>query len=101
MISRVKRSLAALALTAGVAVSAFAVASPSQAVSGSCDLRSWRDGTTVGFMCGEGSMGSYRAVATCKNRQVVYGEVVSAPEWSYAYCSSVNSTILSESFEFV
>lgn len=95
MTSLVKRSLAALALAAGVAVSAFTVASPAQAAG--CDSQEWTDGTTVGVACPEGFQGFYRTVATCKNGQKVYGEVVSSPKMSYAYCSGVNSTV--ESWE--
>jgi hypothetical protein len=93
MTSLVKRSLAALALTAGVGVSAFAVASPAQAAG--CDIQVWTDGTTIGVACPGPSayLGSYQTVATCKNGLKVYGETVHAPKMSYAYCSSVNSTV--------
>jgi hypothetical protein len=91
MTSLVKRSLAALALTAGAGVSAFAVASPAQAAG--CDTQVWTDGTTVGVSCKDGYLGSYQTVATCKNGQKVYGETVRFGRMSYAYCSSVNSTV--------
>jgi hypothetical protein len=61
--------------------------------SGSCGV--WTDGTTFGIACTGFSGWSYYAAAVCKNGREVPGtrENGTSGKFSYAYCSSVNSTI--------
>ena len=61
--------------------------------SGSCGI--WTDGTTFGIKCTGFSGWSYRSRAACKNNRTVTGpfQPGTSGTWSYAYCSSVDSTI--------
>lgn len=58
-----------------------------------CHHQEWSDSTTFGAACQEGYAYKYQAKALCKNGQFVYGPMVAAPAWSYAYCSQVGSTL--------
>jgi hypothetical protein len=61
--------------------------------SGSCGI--WTDGTTFGIKCTGFTGQDYQSQATCKNNQTVSGpyQAGTSGAWSYAYCSSVESTI--------
>jgi hypothetical protein len=51
----------------------------------------WHDEVTFGVSC---TSGSYYSWAKCKNGEEVYGAVASNGGWSYAYCSTVRSSLL-------
>lgn len=51
----------------------------------------WWDGNTTGVACSGSAQ--YRAAAECQNDQNVYGNWASNWAWSYAYCTSVGSSI--------
>jgi hypothetical protein len=61
--------------------------------SGSCGI--WTDGTTFGIKCTGFSGWDYQAQATCKNGQTAAGpyRAGTSGDWSYAYCSTYDSTI--------
>lgn len=97
---RKRRTLgAALASAAVLAAGGTAAAiHPAQASSAatsseSCERETWSDSNTFGFTCQSGYAYKYRADAVCKDGSVVQGTVVTAPNWSYAYCSQVGSTL--------
>jgi hypothetical protein len=60
---------------------------------GSCTV--WTDGTTFGLKCTGFTYQDYQSQATCKNGQTVSGpwQAGTSGNWSYAYCSAVDSTI--------
>jgi len=61
--------------------------------SGSCGI--WTDGTTFGIKCTGFSGWSYRSRAACKNNKTATGpfQPGTSGTWSYAYCSTYDSTI--------
>jgi hypothetical protein len=67
--------------------------SPLSGPTGSCGI--WTDGTTFGIKCTGFPGWDYQSQATCKNNQTVSGpyRAGTSGDWSYAYCSSVDSTI--------
>jgi hypothetical protein len=94
------RQLARAALAAAPAQRHRDSVTPDSTVNGGCGV--WSDGTTFGSAC-DGMLGwFYQPDALCKNGDRVYGsqEVGTTYEWSYAYCSSVKSTVQSGSIVF-
>ncbi|GAB3808949.1 hypothetical protein [Micromonospora zhanjiangensis] len=80
-----------LLATATVTAGALTVASPALAA-GSC--QEWHDRNTYGVSCTGRPGAAYRAVAVCKNGRAVGGAYVgNGGGWSYAYCTSVNSSL--------
>ena len=61
--------------------------------SGSCGI--WTDGTSFGIRCTGFSGWSYRSRAACKDNKTALGpfQPGTSNKWSYAYCSTDNSTI--------
>lgn len=59
--------------------------------SASCGI--WTDGITFGIKCTAFSGWYYQSRAVCKNNKTVTGPIRIQDEWSYAYCSSVESQI--------
>ena len=89
------------ALTGVSATSASASTKvPVQPNYGNC--RTWHDGNTFGASCTGGGGAAYRAVATCKNGQTIGGpyEGGNSGAWSYAYCTSVHSSLKSGHVEW-
>ena len=66
---------------------------PAASYSGSCGI--WSDGTTFGVKCSNFSGWTYQSGALCKDGKSVTGgqQIGTGGVWSYAYCSSVESTI--------
>jgi hypothetical protein len=66
---------------------------PDNDVNGNCLV--WSDGTTFGSACDAMLGWFYQSQASCKNGKRVYGptQVGNTLNWSYAYCSSVKSTV--------
>lgn len=62
------------------------------AVAASCHR--WHDKNTQGVACPDNpsAWASYRAWASCNNGRTVYGRWTTSWQWSYAYCTSVNSS---------
>jgi hypothetical protein len=60
---------------------------------GSC--RPWHDSNSFGVSCTGGGKAAYAAVAVCRNGKAVEGpaEGGESGNWSYAYCTSVNSSL--------
>lgn len=80
----------------GLSVAAPASASPGTALlpaAGACE--SWNDNNTFGGACGGYPGLSYRAAADCENGKSTYGAWRSGTswQWSYAYCTSVGSSL--------
>ena len=66
---------------------------PATTVNGGCGV--WSDGNTFGSAC-DGLLGwFYQSQASCKNGNRVYGptQLGTTYDWSYAYCSTVKSTV--------
>jgi hypothetical protein len=80
----------AAALVATLASAPAANAAPAI---GSC--RPWHDSNSYGVSCTGGGGAAYAAVAVCKNKKSVEGpaEGGESGNWSYAYCTSVNSSL--------
>lgn len=79
---------AGLAATAG-SVSAAPVG-PITPAALSCRL-AWNDANTAGITC---TGGSFIGAAKCKNGRVVQGASAASGTISYAYCTSVNSSLV-------
>ncbi|NEA17096.1 hypothetical protein [Streptomyces halstedii] len=92
---------AGLALTAGTAQAHTPAPQQSQVASvtvydengvnitGVC--QNWQDTNTFGVRCNTDR--AYYAWAKCRNGKTVTGVVASYNNWSYAYCSSVRSSL--------
>ncbi|MET8543939.1 hypothetical protein ABZW03_25305 [Kitasatospora sp. NPDC004799] len=88
------RTFAAAAVAAASLALGIAAAAPASATTTNTTCTTWSDSNTFGGYCSEG--GTYfRAVAKCNNGQTVYGDLrrVGGGTWSYAYCTSVNSSL--------
>jgi hypothetical protein len=97
-----KTKIALVLAGAGTALSmtvpAAAQAAVAQPAARSCTH--WQDSNTYGYACkGYPSGYTVQAFAGCVNGKTVHGKEVSASKssytWSYAYCTSVNSSLLS------
>lgn len=80
---------AATLLAAGAATTSASAAAPTRP---SCTT--WSDGITAGVSC-TGTSRGYYVQATCQNGVTLYGDVHWNGAWSYAYCSSVRSSVKS------
>ncbi|WP_157641436.1 hypothetical protein [Longispora albida] len=95
----IRKTLTVIVLTAGVlgaatpAVAASPDAAPSVSADGPYCALSWNDNYTAGITCVGGGNGSFRASAQCKNGQWARGETVALGYTSYAYCSSLGSSL--------
>ncbi|MEU6238557.1 hypothetical protein [Kitasatospora sp. NPDC047058] len=89
------RALALAAAAAGSLALGVGTAGPASASApGGCV--SWSDGVTYGASCPRSDSAIvFRAAAVCNNGQQVFGpwKPTGSGLWSYAYCSSVNSSI--------
>ncbi|MEE1782139.1 hypothetical protein PUR71_04230 [Streptomyces sp. SP17BM10] len=96
------RALALAAVAAGSLVVGVGAAAPASArTTDVCDV--WSDGNTFGTSCGRSDVAIvFRAKALCNNGQIVYGawKATGGGSWSYAYCTSVNSTVASGGWQF-
>jgi hypothetical protein len=99
-----KFRLAAVSAAAGVSlIAGLASATPASAVNGGIRCDSWHDSNTYGVHCYTslayqfvyGDPDLFRAVAHCKNGKDVMAErwVWINDGWSYAYCTSVGSSL--------
>ncbi|NGO10643.1 hypothetical protein G5C60_24355 [Streptomyces sp. HC44] len=79
-----------LAASGVAATSATASAAPDGARAFRCSL-AWNDNNTAGVKCTGG--GSFIGVAECKNGRTAQGAKAAAGTTSYAYCTSVNSSL--------
>ncbi|MEU3567871.1 hypothetical protein AB0E96_05465 [Kitasatospora sp. NPDC036755] len=90
------RTLAAAAVAAA-SLALGAAATPASATTATADCSSWNDNNTTGVHCADYTGAtSFRAVATCNNGVRVYGpwQPVGKGVWSYAYCTSVGSSLM-------
>ncbi|MEU7260544.1 hypothetical protein AB0B21_32740 [Streptomyces rimosus] len=93
---------ATAALIAGGATAAPASAAPaaptaSHQAKSTC--QTWTDGVTAGVSCNTSR--KYYAWAKCKNGSTVYGARKNNRKWSYAYCSSVASSVRTYGYAWV
>ena len=79
-----------LAASGVAATSATASAAPDGARAFRCKV-AWSDKNTVGVKCTGG--GSFFAAAECKNGRTAQGATAAAGTISYAYCTSLNSSL--------
>ncbi|MGW2253205.1 hypothetical protein ACWCXH_23845 [Kitasatospora sp. NPDC001660] len=90
------RALALAAVAAGsLALGVGTAGSASASTTDVCT--EWYDGNTYGASCPRSNTAIvFQAVAVCQNGQNVYGawKPTGSGLWSYAYCSSVNSSLL-------
>jgi hypothetical protein len=100
---KLRKTLVSLTLAAGCATGVFAAqpASANVAQPASSGCQTWHDAATYGVSCSAG--GAYRPVAVCNNGQTVYGvwEYGTDGTWSYAYCSSVYSSLNYGYYDYV
>jgi len=84
---------AVIAAAVPVAVAAQPASAAAPAAYGHC--RKWHDSNTFGASCTGGGRAAYQAVAVCKNGTAVGGrdEGGESGIWSYAYCTSVHSSL--------
>jgi hypothetical protein len=93
------RALAAVGVAAAsLAFGAVTTTSASAAPAGPTDpvCTTWNDSNTFGGYCSKAPGSAYfRAWALCNNGTTVYGQwmTVGNGNWSYAYCTSVNSSL--------
>ncbi|MEU8517610.1 hypothetical protein AB0C76_39455 [Kitasatospora sp. NPDC048722] len=90
------RALALAAVAAGSLALGTATAAPASATTTDV-CQEWWDGNTYGAMCPRSdSHIVFRAMAVCQNGENVYGpwKPTGSGLWSYAYCTSVNSSLL-------
>ncbi len=91
-----KRKLGSVLAVAALAASA-AVVNGASASANSVDARAmrcsvvWNDSNTAGVKCTGG--GAFIGVALCKNGKTAQGAKAAAGTTSYAYCTSVNSSL--------
>lgn len=83
-------AVAALALSGAAATAGAASAAPQEAQAAGCKLV-WNDNYTAGVKCSHG--GSFYAMAKCKNGKWARGAVAASGTTSYAYCSSLYSSL--------
>lgn len=86
-ISAIAVATAALGLAAGTAVPASASVRPAGLTS--C-LLAWHDNNTAGIKC---TGAPFIGRALCNNGRVVYGQEAASGQISYAYCTSINSSL--------
>ncbi|MBW4722055.1 hypothetical protein [Saccharothrix obliqua] len=84
-----------LPIAAGTAT-ATGAAAPGTSSAAACET--WHDENTFGAACG-GSH-KYRAKALCRNGRIVYGPWKNNWKKSYAYCTSVNSSLRLGTIEY-
>ncbi|MFF3768534.1 hypothetical protein ACFYYR_31260 [Streptomyces sp. NPDC001922] len=100
----IRRILTGSALLAVLAVQPMAAnaasAAPAEATASTAnaapDCQRWPDSNTFGTYCSYADGNRYfRAMAKCKNGRTVPGQWkrVGSGTWSYAYCTSVNSSL--------
>ncbi|MEU1289515.1 hypothetical protein [Kitasatospora sp. NPDC005856] len=97
------RTFAATAVAAASLTLAVAAATPASATTTNNTCSTWNDGNTFGAYCSEVSPGNYfQAVAHCNNGQTVYGlwHTAGGKIWSYAFCTSVNSSLAGGGIRF-
>src|SRR5690242_8532230 len=82
----------ALAVTAIAGASLFATSTAAMAAQPPGCKLDWHDANTAAVKC---TRGSFIGGAKCKNGQVVSGAQAAAGTTSYAYCTSVNSSLAS------
>ena len=110
------KRVAALIMAAGIGLGGVAVGAPAWAAStdtvhatanasaalinkpivpASLSCETWFDSNTFGAACGGYPGHYYRAVAHCKNGSYAYGygQYGTSWRWSYAYCTSVYSSL--------
>lgn len=91
------RSIAVTAAAAAtLAVGGLAATPASATTSSSLVCQTWNDSNTFGAHCDSYDGASwFRAWAMCQNGVTVWGEwfVPNSSKWSYAYCTSVNSSL--------
>ncbi|MFB7476221.1 hypothetical protein [Kitasatospora sp. NPDC056184] len=90
------RTLAASAFAAASLTLGVFSASPASATTTANDCTTWNDSNTFGAYCSQTTSSTYyQAWAQCNNGQTVYGVWRQAGDgvWSYAYCSSVGSSL--------
>ncbi|MFE0136944.1 hypothetical protein ACFWY6_36095 [Streptomyces sp. NPDC059037] len=83
-------AVVALAASGLTATAATASAAPDDTRAFRCQLV-WNDNNTAGVKCTGG--GAFIAVAKCKNGKWAQGAKAAAGTTSYAYCTSVNSSL--------
>jgi hypothetical protein len=90
--NRMRVTALGLLTAATVAAATLTAASPAMAAY-SC--QKWHDSNTFGTACTGRPGTAYQAVAVCKNGKAVGGPYQdgNSGRWSYAYCSSVNSSL--------
>ncbi|WP_158813293.1 hypothetical protein [Streptomyces rimosus] len=93
---------ATAALTAGgltAAPASAAPAAPAASTQAKATCQTWTDGVTAGVSCNTSR--KYYAWAKCKNGSTVYGARKKSRKWSYAYCSSVASSVRTYGYKWV
>lgn len=92
----------ALLAAATMTATTFAVIGPASAAAAAPTCEPWRDANTYGVSCIGRAGTAYMAVALCRNGRTVTGRPVggSSGAWSYAYCTSVNSSLRSGRVEW-
>jgi len=91
----------ALLTAATMTATTFALAGPASAAAAyTCEP--WHDANTYGISCTGRPGTAYMAVALCKNGKWVAGRAFggNSGAWSYAYCTSVNSSLESGRVEW-
>ncbi|MFF0225902.1 hypothetical protein [Streptomyces sp. NPDC004629] len=92
---RLRAATAASVSVLGLAA-ALTVLSPATAAHAAPNCQPWSDPNTFGTYCSSADGNpSFRAMAKCKNGKTVPGQWkrVGGGVWSYAYCTSVNSSL--------
>ncbi|MEU1286949.1 hypothetical protein [Kitasatospora sp. NPDC005856] len=87
----------AAAAVAAVSLALGAAATPASATTTRADCSTWNDNNTVGVYCADyPDATTFRAVARCNNGTTVHGpwQPVGKGVWSYAYCTSVGSSLM-------
>ncbi|WP_418957871.1 hypothetical protein [Streptomyces tritici] len=85
-------SAAAVALGSTLLLAPAASAASAAPAEATATCRTVKDSARFGASCFDA--GLYRAVARCADGSTVAGPWVRDQSWSYAYCSSVGSTVL-------
>lgn len=73
----------------GQVVDMAAYTQDGQSITGVC--QPWQDNNTFGVRCNTAR--AYYAWAKCRNGKTVTGVVTNSNRWSYAYCTSVGSSL--------